>query len=629
MPAALEPAAGEPDAIATDSSAPRPAASEATINRRGSIKSGAVKSAAFVAGAMKLGGTKFRSAKSAASTAASVTPERAAATVAPESGAIASVAPEAVATRPSATRSSATKPSATKPTATSSSVTKPTATRTSATKPGAAKPTADVPKAVAAETSAANSSEPDSSTPDKVGAAATDSAATAPNAAATALSTTATVPSAAATDTSTATTDTSTAEADQAAPLDEQPPRASGTPASNPATEPDDPATPGPAGTTENATPKKPGKPKKTKLPGKDPLWAKATVAFGIVLVLAAGTALGAMQFLTNRFNHSVTQQTLLAPQARVTQPAQEAHNALTGPLNFLLLGSDLRADDPEDGQRSDTIIIVHIPATLDRAYMISIPRDLRVAIPPFGATGFGGGHEKINGAFQYGGGGAGGVQLLSQTLTNLTGVQFDGAAIINFDGFEAAVKLLGGIDLCVDVATESHFIGYDKDGNFLAPYYGPDLANRNRESTPLVYEPGCRHFPAYQALDYVRQRKSLPNGDYDRQRHQQQFVKAIFDEAQAQNLTSNPLKLDKFIRAVGSSLTVDTNGVSMDDLLFGLREVRPAGMRGVQVPSAPQMIGGISYVIADPAAEGLYKALKNDTLEDWASQNPTWLNQL
>jgi len=352
-------------------------------------------------------------------------------------------------------------------------------------------------------------------------------------------------------------------------------------------------------------------------------------VAFGVVLVVLAGSVLGGMQYLTNRYDHAVTRETLLAPQARVTVPAQEQHNAITGPLNFLLLGSDLRDNSPGDGQRSDTIIIVHIPATLDRAYMISIPRDLRVDIPAFPAAGFGGGHEKINGALQYGGSLAGGVQLLSQTLTNLTGVQFDGAAIINFDGFEQAVKLLGGIDLCVDVATESHFIGYDKNGNFLAPYDGPDLANRNPASTPLVYEPGCRHFPAYQALDYVRQRKSLPNGDYDRQRHQQQFVKAIFDEAQAQNLTSNPLKLDHFIRAVGSSLTVDTNGVSIDDLVFGLREVRPAGMRGIQVPSAPQMIGGISYVIQDPAAEGLYKALKNDTLEQWVSHNPTWLNQL
>ena len=371
------------------------------------------------------------------------------------------------------------------------------------------------------------------------------------------------------------------------------------------------------------------GEPPSVELPGRDPIWARLMILVGALLVVVSGTAVVGGRVLASRYESSVNKQTLLAPAARVTDAPAQRQSTIVGPLNYLLIGSDLRADNPEDGQRSDTIIIVHIPASLDRAYLVSIPRDLRVHIPAFPPTGFTGGTEKINGAFQHGGGGNGGVQLLSQTLTELFGIRFDGAAIIDFGGFQKAVQLLGGVDMCIDVRTVSHHIGHDKNGNFLAPYDGPDGEHRNLASTPVVYEPGCQHLAAWQALDYVRQRKGLPNGDYDRQRHQQQFVKAVFDEAQAQNLTSNPIKLDQFIRAVGSSLTVDTNGVSIDDLVFGLRQVRPASMRGIQVPSAPQMIGGISYVIQDPAAIGLYQALKNDTLEDWVSHNPTWLNQL
>ena len=48
----------------------------------------------------------------------------------------------------------------------------------------------------------------------------------------------------------------------------------------------------------------------------------------------------------------------------------------------------------------------MHIPATMDRAYLISIPRDLRVPIPADPDIGFKGSTEKINGAFNYGGGG-------------------------------------------------------------------------------------------------------------------------------------------------------------------------------------------------------------------------------
>jgi LCP family protein required for cell wall assembly len=364
-------------------------------------------------------------------------------------------------------------------------------------------------------------------------------------------------------------------------------------------------------------------------LPGRDPIWARALVVLGIVLVLLSTTAITTSRILAHRYDTAVTKQNLLAPEARVTGPAEERRSTITGPLNFLLIGSDLRANNPEDGQRSDTIIIVHIPASLDRAYLISIPRDLRVRIPPFADTGFRGSHEKINGAFQYGGGGAGGVQLLSQTLTNLVGVRFDGAAIIDFSGFQKAVELLGGVHMCIDVRTESHHIGYDKNGNFLAPYDGPDGEHRNRESTPKVYEVGCRHLAAWEALDYVRQRKSLPDGDYGRQRHQQQFLRAVFDRAQAKNLTSNPIELDRFIRAIGESLTVDTNGAPIDELLFGLRNVDPNHLMGLQVPSAPEMIGGISYIIEKPESEDLYAALRDDTLDSWVVENPTWVNRI
>jgi len=45
------------------------------------------------------------------------------------------------------------------------------------------------------------------------------------------------------------------------------------------------------------------------------------------------------------------------------------------------------------------------------------------------------------------------------------------------------------------------------------------------------VYNQGCRHLQPWEALDYVRQRENLPLGDYDRQRHQQQFMDAVFKQ--------------------------------------------------------------------------------------------------
>jgi LCP family protein required for cell wall assembly len=318
--------------------------------------------------------------------------------------------------------------------------------------------------------------------------------------------------------------------------------------------------------------------------------------------VLATGTVVTSL-VLAHRYNSSVHHADLLDPGSRVQGADGNPPSHVTGPLNFLLLGSDARPNLP-DGQRSDTIIILHIPRSMDRAYLISIPRDLRVHIPPDPDLGFHGSYEKINGAFNYGGGGISGFQLVARTLTQLIGIRFDGAGIIDFEGFQQAVRLLGGVDMCVDAETKSIHTG-------------------------AVYHVGCQHLAAWQALDYVRQRKSLVDDDYGRERHQQQFLKAIFQEALDQGIAHNPVRLDQFIQSVGGSLTLDTNGVSIVDLALALRGITPGKMMGLRVPSYGEYIGGISYVLPYEQAPSLYEAITNDTLDDWVTANPTWVNQV
>jgi LCP family protein required for cell wall assembly len=322
-------------------------------------------------------------------------------------------------------------------------------------------------------------------------------------------------------------------------------------------------------------------------------------------MLLATGTV-ATFKLLTHRYESAVHKAPLLDRSARAsTAPAGGLIQiSLTGPLNYLLLGSDARDTDPANGQRSDTIIVVHIPVTMDRAYLISIPRDLRVSIPADPASNFGGSTEKVNAAFNYGGGGIGGFQLMSRTLTQLMGIKFDGAAIINFDGFQKVVGIMGGVDMCIDELTRSIH-------------------------THAVYKPGCQHLAAWQALDYVRQRETLPNGDFDRQRHQQQFLKALFEQAKTTGLATNPIKLDEIIRAVGSALTVDTNGVSLEQLVFSLRAIHGSDLVGIKLPSYPTMLGSTSYVLPYPNAATLYRAIADDTVDSWALANQSWVNQI
>lgn len=228
----------------------------------------------------------------------------------------------------------------------------------------------------------------------------------------------------------------------------------------------------------------------------------------------------------------------------------------------------------------------------MDRAYLISVPRDLRV--------GEGGPAGKINAAYQ-----RGGPKLLSRTLTRLTGVKFDGAGIVDFAGFTRLVGLLGGVRICVDEPTRSIHTG-------------------------TLYRAGCQHLNSSQALDYVRQREDLPGGDFDRQRHQQQLLTALLREARPWRMATDPLKLDRVVRAAGSALTVDTNGAALDRLAFALRRVRTGPLVGVRLPAYPEEIDGVDYVLPYPAAAaGLYRAVARDSMDQWAAANRAWVNGL
>ncbi|MER6593687.1 LCP family protein [Micromonospora purpureochromogenes] len=314
--------------------------------------------------------------------------------------------------------------------------------------------------------------------------------------------------------------------------------------------------------------------------------------------MLVAVVAVVGIKALTARYERTITREQLLAQDAR--QPRTD----LSEGLNYLLVGSDRR--DASDGpdQRSDTILIVHLPAGMRQGYLISVPRDLLVAIPPGGTIGYRGGQDKINAAYEHGGAGQGGAQLLSSTLARLTGIRFDGAALVDFAGFKQVINLLGGIRMCVDTEVRSIHTG-------------------------TVFATGCQQMDGARALDYVRQRYDLPGGDYDRQRHQQQMLRAVLERAGETDLRGDPVKLDRVLRAVGGTLTLDTNGVPVEDLLMALRSLPAEQLSGVQVPSYPETIDGISYVVLDNGGNGLFDAVRGERVPGWAAANARWVTRL
>jgi hypothetical protein len=75
--------------------------------------------------------------------------------------------------------------------------------------------------------------------------------------------------------------------------------------------------------------------------------------------------------------------------------------------------------------------------------------------------------------------------------------------------------------------------------------------------------------------------------------------------------------------------MTVDTNGVALADLVFGLKNVNPAALVGIRMPSAQETIGGIAYVLPTDETPALYQAIVSDTLDTWVLANQSWVNPI
>jgi LCP family protein required for cell wall assembly len=366
--------------------------------------------------------------------------------------------------------------------------------------------------------------------------------------------------------------------------------------------------------------------------------WVRVVLVVTTVLLTIGGGALATGLYLVHRYTSGVHQENLLGSAAAGVNPSgSPTYVPITGPLNILLVGSDARAGKPSDGQRADSIIIAHIPAAHDRVYLVSIPRDSRVHIPAYPRTGYRGGTDKINAAFQFGSGPtlnrAGGFELLALTIKELTGISFNAGAIVDFGGFQSVVDAVGGVDLCVDEKTTSVHIGWDKNGNRASPYrlvppdYHPVPIPGIR---PQIYYPGCQHMSGWEALDYVRQRELIPDGDYGRERHQQQFLKALAAKVTSRGMLTHPLTLDSVLRATAGAVTFDGNGVSLVDWVYNLRDISASKVVMIKTNGGQfntDVIGGQDFEILNDTSLELFAALRDDTVDSFVATHPTWVS--
>jgi LCP family protein required for cell wall assembly len=264
----------------------------------------------------------------------------------------------------------------------------------------------------------------------------------------------------------------------------------------------------------------------------------------------------------------------------RVPVPSMDGSGP--GPDIVLIVGSDSRENLPDDlegsfgdfaGSRADVIILAQVAD--GRARLLSLPRDLRVAIP-------GEGTNKINAAYAFGG-----PDLLVRTIQENLGIPIAHYAEVDFGGFASIVDAVGGVELEFEHPT------------------------RDQKSGLLVEEPGVQRVDGATALAYVRSRsteelrdgewRSGAGGDIERTGRQREVLSGIADSATSPRAIP---RLPSLIVAVGDSVVVSEESQALSLGWFGWRFLTAGETDSIPLPVAGSTEGGVSYVVATEEAQ-------------------------
>ncbi|MFC0005172.1 LCP family protein [Micromonospora siamensis] len=276
-----------------------------------------------------------------------------------------------------------------------------------------------------------------------------------------------------------------------------------------------------------------------------------------------------------------------------VEVPLAAGHATPTGALNVLLLGLDVA--DGSRPPRADSVLIVHVPADRSRLYLISVPRDLRVA-----------GGDKLNATFAAGAGRSdlrGGYAATRRAVTGLTGVRLDAGAVLTYPLLRTLTDAVGGVDLCLDRRIRSTHTG-------------------------RVFPAGCQHLDGRASVDLLRQRYGLPAGGLDRDRNAQRWAAALLHRIDQRGVLTNPVLLNSLLREMGGGLVTETGRATLPQLLVPAATAARAEPVAISLPAgfAEGRPGGVAL---DRSAPAFFAALREDRLAAWTAANPRWVNPL
>jgi LCP family protein required for cell wall assembly len=272
------------------------------------------------------------------------------------------------------------------------------------------------------------------------------------------------------------------------------------------------------------------------------------------------------------------------------------ADTADTPGRTYLVVGSDSRGDLSKEerkrlgtgsagGQRTDTIMLLHVPSNGGPTVLISVPRDSYVSIPGRSSK------NKINAAYAFGG-----APLLVRTIEQATGVRIDDYVETGLGGFANIVDAIGGVRLC-------------------------PKRNMNDKDAHINLKKGCQQMDGKTALGYARARHSDPRGDLGRVERQRETLAAIASKTLSPGTLLQPWRSFPAAKAGGGALTMDegTSAYALVKFVLAMRAVSGGNGLSLTVPvSNPNLSTSAGSAVQWDKTQALvlFRALQKDDTE-------------
>jgi LCP family protein required for cell wall assembly len=323
--------------------------------------------------------------------------------------------------------------------------------------------------------------------------------------------------------------------------------------------------------------------------------------AAGTLAVIVTLTVVSGSLYFYSKYRevwHSIKRQDVSRDLVHIAKPPPPD----PGAVNILLIGSDSRSGgngaiggrDGIDGQRSDTVMVLHVAPGARNAVVLSFPRDSVVPVysctaekGAVGQTVVPGEIEQINATFAYGGPGC-----LWKTVEETTHIHIDDFIELSFVGFEKVINDLGGVKVCLPEAVDDPTSG-------------------------LHLKAGLHRIHGPQALAFWRTREGLGSGmDTERIQRDQFLMAALLQGVENSGVLTSTSKMASVVADAARHMTTDTQ-LTQSRMLSIANSLRGLSSKSVQFIEVPWELypGNTNWVQwQQPQAQVLFSAVAHDT---------------